>query len=153
VGNAEPKDYKFGDRTTISPTGGKGEIQIECSERCEKIFAEKAEVFVGYGHVCFRVLKVEKDLVHVEVTQGGTVSPKMDVLVPSTHKVRDALTAPEIIEAVGDIDYVVISGHMPPSEIVRMRADFEDGLGDAAPWLIAKVDSVEVYERLGELLP
>ena len=146
-------EFEFGASTTISSVSGAGEIQMETSGKINKIFAEGADVFIGYGRACFRVVSVEKDLARLEVTQGGPVNPNMDVVVPSTRGNKESVSCDKIMDILAAVDFLVISGQHPPTEIMQLRAEIQNEIGDLAPWILAKVDTVGVYERLGELLP
>ena len=85
------------------------------------------------------------------MTQGGTIYPEMDVMVPATYRFQERLkvTHEELKPLIADgIDYIIVPGHWTKDTLKefgeRLRADH----GDHAPWVILKVDSGDVYEAL-----
>lgn len=154
-GLKEQKDVAFGDKITFSPVGGKGTFQVK-TDMWERLFIEHAKVFVGSGNVALKTLSVRPDRVELEVTQGGTFFPDMEVAVPETRKDPDRfkVTVDELADLLKEgIDYLVISGQWTAAKIEEFRAKATKDYGDMAPWLLVKVDSGEVFETLPALLP
>ena len=154
AGLKEPRDVAFGERLTLTPVGGAGPIQIK-ADTWERLFVNDAKVFIGAGNVALRTVSVRGDKVELEVTQGGTIYPDMDVVIPETRKdpEQHKVPAEEIAEIVNEgVDYLIIPGQWTAATIADLRARLVKAHGEAAPWLLAKIDSEGVYERLGELM-
>jgi pyruvate kinase len=103
-----------------------------------------------------KTLAIAKGLVELEVTQGGTIYPDMPIFVPETRKglkARD-VSQDDLKELLKcGIDYLVIPGQWTTAQITGFRAGLAAEFGDKAPWLLAKIDSVDAYERLEEIIP
>ncbi len=155
TGLKDPKEVAFGERIVMSQVGGPGPYFLK-TETWDRLFVVDAKVFIGSGNVALRTVSVNKDRVELEVTQGGTIYSDMDVTIPETRKdpERRIISADELAPLVREgIDYLIIPGQWKPGKITAMRQTFAATFGDRAPWLIAKVDSGDVYERLPEILP
>ncbi len=155
TGLTAPRDVAFGERLHLAPAAGGNAIAIK-TELWDRLFVVDAKVFIGSGNVALRTVSVHKDRVELEVTQGGTIYPDMDVIIPETRRdpTRQAASAQELGELIRDgIDYLIIPGQWTAPTISEFRATLAKNHGDAAPWLIVKVDSEGVYERLSELAP
>jgi pyruvate kinase len=121
----------------------------------DRLFKVDARVFIGSGNVVLRTVSVQKDRVELEVTQGGIVYPDMEVTVPDTKRdsERKQVAAKELDDLIKEgIDYLIIPGEWPPAQVEKFRKELTAAHGDGTPWLIGKVDSAGVYERLPEVL-
>ena len=154
AGLAQPREVSFGDRLIVSTTNIPGGLTIKAAN-WERLFVADAKVFIGAGNVALRTLSVSSDRAELEVTQGGTIYPEMNVMVPETYRFQERLkvTHEELKPLIADgIDYIIVPGHWTQDTLKefgeRLRADH----GDHAPWLILKVDSGDVYEVLESLL-
>lgn len=156
VGLKEPKDATFGQRLTVSKEGGGGTFAVSSEMAWERLFKVDAKVFVGSGNVVLKTLSVTKDKVELEVTQGGTVYPEMEVTVPDTkHDAeRKKIEAKDLVGLIKEgVDYLIVTGEWSFDRMSALRKELADTHGDEAPWLIVKVNSAGVYERLRELFP
>ena len=156
-GITEPKELVFGEKVRIiksggSATGGLFEVR---SEDWLRLFAEDANIIIGFGNVVLKAQKLGPQFVDAEVVQGGRVYPGSSVHVPET---RIAPTAKDVPMAdvskflVMGVDYLVLPGIVSPEEIKSVRAQ----IGKASknpPWIIVKIDSDELYRRVDEILP
>lgn len=119
-------------------------------------FRGRRDGFLGYGNVALRVVTIHATKIEVEVSQGGTVFPEMDVFIPETRKdpdrMRVSVAELETLLRAG-LDYLIVPGQWAAAEIAAFRAGLKDVCGNATPWLIVKLDSGETYERLEELVP
>lgn len=156
-GLKEAKEVAFGDKVVLVPAGKSteaGAFQVK-SDMWERLFAADAKVFVGSGNVVLKVTTARPDRVELEATQGGTIFPEMEVAVPETRRDPDRLkvTVEELKELLEEgTDYLVISGQWSPAQIREFRDKLQKSYGDKASWLIVKVDSGEVFERLPTLM-
>jgi pyruvate kinase len=154
TGLPAPKEVAFGERLVLSPTAMPNTIAIK-TDIWDRLFAVDAKVFIGSGNVALRTVAVHKDRVELEVTQGGTIYPDMDVIIPETRRDpdRQGASVQELDELIGEgIDYLIIPGQWKAATIAEFRASLVKAHGDGAPWLIVKIDSEGVYERLAELV-
>ncbi len=154
TGLKEPKEATFGQKVIVSPVGGSGSFFIK-TEMWDRLFKVDSRVFVGSGNVVLRVVSASKDKCELEVTQGGLIYPDMEITVPETKKdvERKKVTAKELSNLIKEgVDYLIIPGEWEPKRIQEFRKELTDAHGDGAPWLIGKIDSAGVYERLRDVL-
>jgi pyruvate kinase len=150
----EPREVTFGDKLTFSPVGGSGTLQVR-TDFWQQLFKEDSCVYLGTGMVALKVSTVKDKLVELVVEQGGTIYPDMEIVIPETRKdperynVDLAQLAPILDQGV---DYLVVPGQWSASRLSDFRAALTERNGDKAPWIIVKVDSGDVYERLETLL-
>lgn len=150
----EPRDVAFGDRLTFSPIGGAGNIQVK-TDWWDQLFREGSSVYLGTGMVALKVDKVNGDLVELLVEQGGTIYPDMEIVIPETRKDPERYKIDlERLAIVLDqgADYLIVPGQWSASYLKDVRESLVRRHGDRSPWLIVKVDSGDVYERLETLL-
>lgn len=155
VGNLkEPRDLPFGTRVTASAMGGKGDLQFK-TERFDRLFAAEARAFLGSGMVTTKVVSFRPDLVELEVTQGGTVYPDAELFVPDTRKDPSHKWAtPADLEKIVPlgIDFLILPGHWTTQKLREFKTELQRKYGEAAPWLLCKIDSESVYMRLEEVI-
>lgn len=157
-GLKEAKEVAFGDRVTLVPAGKSVDapttFQVK-SDMWDRLFTNEAKVFIGSGNVVLKVTSARSDRVELEVTQGGTIFPEMEVAVPETRRDPDRLkvSVEELKELLEEgIDYLIISGQWPQHQIKEFREKLQKSYGDKASWLFLKVDSGDVFERLPSLV-
>lgn len=148
------REVGFGEKVTFSPIGGSGSYQIR-TEHWSELFVEGGTVYLGTGMVALKILAVRDNLVELVVEQGGTIHPDMEIVIPETRKDPERYQID--LEQLGPIlncgvDYLVVPGQWPSSRLCDFRAELQKTYGDRSPWLIVKVDSGDVYERLETLL-
>ena len=156
TGLKEPTEIQFKDVVTMSPESSKSQTKFKVSVRYwDGLFREGAMVYMGYGHVVMKVLKVAKDLVELEVIQGGTILPSMEIHIPETRVRRslDSLDDKEL-QKICDlhVEYIVLPGIADGEEINKFRVRLQKMTQDM-PWLILRIDSMDVYRKLDTLLP
>jgi pyruvate kinase len=154
-GLSQPKEVRFGEKLVLTPGGGNGTIGVR-AESWEKLFRADAKVFIGSGNVTLKTLSARSDRIELEVMQGGTIYPDMDVVVPDARHNPERLdvTAAEIKPLTDTgIDYLLVPGQWEPKRLAEFRAALAAEYADGAPWMLVKVDAGEVYERLASLLP
>ena len=156
TGLKEPTEIQFKDVVTMSPESSKSQTKFKVSVRYwDGLFREGAMVYMGYGHVVMKVLKVAKDLVELEVIQGGTILPSMEIHIPETRVRRslDSLDDKEL-QNICDlhVEYIVLPGIADGEEINKFRVRLQKMTQDM-PWLILRIDSMDVYKKLDTLLP
>lgn len=152
----EPTEIQFGELITMSPTGSKTPARFTVQVRYwDGLFRDGAMVYMGYGQVVMKVKQLDKDQVTLEVVQGGTVFPNMEVHIPET-RVRRSLDSidDKFLKKICDlnVEYLVLPGITESSDIVKFSDRIAKMTTDV-PWLILRVDSLDVYRRLDELLP
>ncbi len=107
-----PKEVVFGEKVKLVPKGQSDGIAIKTSQ-WDKLFNKGSKVFIGAGNVALKVLSVSSSAIELEVTQGGTIYPEMDVVVPETRLVTDKRKV--TVESIRDIlveecDYLLVPG-------------------------------------------
>jgi pyruvate kinase len=150
------RDIQFGNLVTMSPVGSKTEAHFKVQCRLwEGIFREGAMVYMGYGHVVMKVKQVTKDQVTLEVIQGGTIFPNMEIHIPETRARRSLDSIDDKhLQKICDlhVEYVVLPGIREAKEIETFKSRITKMTKDR-PWLILRIDSMDVYNKLDELLP
>jgi pyruvate kinase len=112
-------------------------------------------VYMGYGQVVLKVKELSKDQVTLEVLQGGTIFPNMEIHIPETRLKRSLDSIDDkFLQKICDlnVEYLVLPGITEANDIVK----FSERIGkmtEDVPWLILRIDSMDVYRRLDELLP
>ncbi len=154
AGLAQPREVSFGERVVLAPNNLAGAINVKAAN-WERLFKADAKVFIGAGNVALRTLSVGPDKAELEVTQGGTIYPEMDIIVPETYRFqeRQQVTPEELRPLIEDgVDYLIVPGHWNSETLKEFAARLRKDHGDHAPWIILKVDSGDVYERLSSVI-
>jgi pyruvate kinase len=148
-----PRELKFGDEVTISKPGGKGDLKVRAEDWLQ-FFAADHSVHIGRGMVVLKAKSVDKDLVKLEVVQGGIVYPNSDVQVPATLKPVKCENIPEEAWRAAtdaDVDYLILPSIEDASELEKITRRLE---GQAhCPWLLLKIANKATLKNLEELLP
>jgi pyruvate kinase len=151
---AAPREVSFGERLTVSSAELPSTIRLK-SAGWDRLFKADAKVFIGSGNVVLRTIRCSKDQAELEVTQGGVIYPEMDVTIPDTRRDPERFKI-DVAELKGlieeGVDYLIVSGQWTLPYLLDFRRKLAAQHGDNTPWLLVKVDSGEVYERLPELL-
>lgn len=152
----DPTEIQFGELITMSPTGSKTAARFSVQVKYwEGLFRDGAMVYMGYGQVVLKVKELGKDQVTLEVLQGGTIFPNMEVHIPETRLKRSLDSIDDkFLQKICDlnVEYLVLPGITESNDIVK----FSERIGKMTqdvPWLILRIDSLDVYRRLDELLP
>jgi len=144
----------FSDTFTVSEAGKGGQVEISAIS-WKKLFKKNSVVYFGFGSLVAKINRLEQDVAELEVLQGGWIHRGMDIYVPDT-RVQTSLEHihPEDFSKFNDcpMDYVIIPAQWSAREIKDFRNKINEISGEAAPWIIAKIDSVQTYENLGEYL-
>ena len=152
----EPTEIQFGDQITMSQVDSKSDSRFKVQVRYwEGLFREGAMVYMGYGHVVMKVKSFAKDIVSLEVLQGGTVFPNMEIHIPETRAKRSLDSIEDKhLQKICDlhIEYLVLPGIIETKQIETFRSRIERMTKDA-PWLILRIDSIDAYKKLDDLLP
>ena len=152
-GLKEPKEVSFGDKVTFS-TDSKSDVPVR-TDNWKALFSKDAKVFVGAGNVVLKVLEIKDETAVCEVIQGGQIFAEMEIAVPETRKDPERLlVTPDALRDLlkEGIDYLVMNGQWQLQRITGFRESLRQAYSDMAPWLLVKVDSDDVYERLPQLL-
>jgi pyruvate kinase len=102
-----------------------------------------------------KVKSFAKDIVSLEVLQGGTVFPNMEIHIPETRAKRSLDSIEDKhLQKICDlhIEYLVLPGIIETKQIETFRSRIERMTKDA-PWLILRIDSIDAYKKLDDLLP
>lgn len=157
TGLAETMEVHHGQKLRFTDSRGtleKGDIAVQ-ARRWEGLFRVGVSVYIGYGLVVLKVLEVAKDGVTVEVVQGGQVFPDSEIHIPETRAKRSLASFDKgFLQKLCDrkVEYIVLPGITDPKEIIAFRESLEK-ISKHHPWLILRIDSKSVYERLDELIP
>ncbi len=152
----DPTEIQFGELITMAPTGSKTAVRFSVQVKYwDGLFRDGAMVYMGYGQVVLKVKELSKDQVTLEVLQGGTIFPNMEIHIPETRLKRSLESIDDkFLQKICDlnVEYLVLPGITEANDIVK----FSERIGkmtEDVPWLILRIDSMEVYRRLDELLP
>jgi pyruvate kinase len=118
------------------------------------LFRENASVYIGYGLVVLKVKELHKDSVTLEVIQGGQIFPDSEIHIPETRAKRTLASFDKnFLQKIMDrqISYIVLPGITDANEIQSFR-DQINQMSKTPPWLILRIDSKTVYERLDVLI-
>lgn len=149
-----PREVVFGEKLDFSPPKGSATMQIAC-EAWAKMWAPRAKVFFGSGQVALKVAHHSADKVTLEVTQGGTIFPDAEVFIPDTRKdpERPTATVAELKPLIdAGVDYLIVPGQWTSAKLAQFKQQLAAAYGDLAPWIMAKIDSASVVDRLEELV-
>lgn len=146
-------NLNYGDEISLSLPGKGGDLEIS-TEEWGRLFATDQQVFLGSGSPVLRTLKTGKDLSHHKVIHGGPITSGMAIYVPATRKIPSILDLSYIdikpFIQLG-IDYVLLPGVSSAREISVVRKKLS-AVSSVCPWLIVRVDSQEICDKLGELI-
>lgn len=152
----DPTEIQFGELITMAPTGSNTSARFSLQVRYwDGLFRDGAMVYMGYGQVVLKVKELTKDQVTLEVLQGGTVFPNMEVHIPETRLKRSLDSIDDkFLKKICDlnVEYLVLPGITDADDIVKFSERVSKMTQDS-PWLILRIDSLDVYRRLDELLP
>jgi pyruvate kinase len=156
TGLQEAEEVHFGQTITMSPVTSKSESKFKVQVRYwDGLFREGAMVYMGYGHVVLKVTSLSRDKVELSVIQGGTVYPNMEIHIPETRAKRglDSIEDKNL-QRICDlhVEYIVLPGITDPAEIASFQSRIETMTKDP-PWTILRIDSIDAYRRLDDLLP
>lgn len=136
-------------------TPAKGDIVVQ-ARRWDGLFRVGVSVYIGYGQVVLKVTDVSKDSVNLEVVQGGQIFADSEIHVPETRAKRSLASFDKgLLQKLCDrgVEYLVLPGITDPAEIESFRATLTKMSKNPPPWLILRIDSKSVYEKLDELIP
>ncbi len=158
VGLTEPKEISFGQKVLIGEVGSGATFEIQ-SRQWDGLFRENSLIYIGYGNVVLRVLSLAGRKIEAETVQGGTVYPDTDMHIPSTRKtprLSDYKSAELDVLLAKGFDFLVLPGVESKEDIRDFRkftvAKSKSFGIESAPWMILRVDSAAIYEKLDELL-
>lgn len=147
------EDLQYAQILSISPAGVGGDIEIN-TESWQTLFAKDESVFFGFGSIECRVLEIGNEKVKVKVLKGGGLVAGTAVHVPATRKAPSIFDLSYIdikpFQELG-IDYVVLPGVNSAREIAVARKKLDHN-GYKCPWLLIRVDHLDVYEKVDDLL-
>jgi pyruvate kinase len=152
----DPTEIQFGELITMAPSGSKTAVRFSVQVKYwDGLFRDGAMVYMGYGQVVLKVKELSKDQVTLEVLQGGTIFPNMEIHIPETRLKRSLDSIDDkFLQKICDlnVEYLVLPGITEANDIVK----FSERIGkmtEDVPWLILRIESMDVYRRLDELLP
>ncbi len=132
----------------------KGEFAVQ-ARKWDGLFRNGAMVYIGYGLVVLKVVKTMEDSVELETIQGGQIFPNSEIHIPETRVKRTLASYDKtLLQKLVDrkVEYLVLPGITDPDEIKSFKASLSK-LASNQPWLILRIDSKKVYEKLDELMP
>ena len=150
TGLKAPREVVFGDKIRLSAKGPGDGLTIKTAV-WDKLFVKQAKVYIGAGNVVLKVVNVSDGQVDLEVTQGGTIYPDMDVSVPETRHATDRrkITVESIRPLLAEgLDYLLIPGQWDVGKVVKFRREIQDEFGEKTPWMFLKIDAEETLSRL-----
>ncbi len=159
VGNS--REISFGETLVLSSETAVGSLKVT-SDYWDELFKEGESAFLDYGNIQLKILSVEKSKSVYKVTStvelGGTITSDMPVHVPSTRAISHSAQrlnqlAPDEMKQMASqgIDYLVVSGAVGHEYMRELKRVFHEVSG-REPWLLLKIDSKLIVEKLPEFL-
>ena len=145
---------EYGQTLSISKIGGGGDIELEVYEKWSHLFALDKIVFFGFGSIECVVTDILKNVINVKVVKGGDLTPGTAVHVPTTRKAPSIFDLSYIdIKPFQElkVSYVVLPGIRTAREVAVARKKLKSIAG-TCPWLIIRVDHLDVYKNISEIL-
>ena len=157
VALSEPVEVQFGEKITFAPKSAadsKARFAVQV-RYWEGLFRPGAMVYMGYGLVVLKTIEVSDRLVTLEVVMGGQIFPDMEIHIPETRAKRSLESFDEgLLKKLVErhVEYIVVPGVKDVNEIHAFKAKMEK-VSATPPWILLRVDSVKIYEKLDQLLP
>jgi pyruvate kinase len=156
TGKGSPAQVTAGETVTLveGAEGGPGTIAIDYSGLANDLHPDDS-VQLDDGRVRLRVVAVADGRVTCRVEQGAPLRDRMGANLPSRRVRLRALTPKDRLDlefglSIG-VDYVAMSFVKSADDIRELR-DFCRALGQAAPPIIAKIETPEAVENLVEII-
>ena len=138
----------------LVPEGREGGLQLK-TDCWQLLFKEQELLYLNNGNVILKIEAVSKDEVRTSIQQGKEITNGMEVVVPSSKNPPSLFDLAYIdIKPFLELglDYVILPGISNARELAIIRKKLASQT-EFPPSLLLKVDSKEVYENMGELLP
>lgn len=142
-----------GELVTLSGKEGLGEVKVKPSSVLRSLESGD-ELYVDGGRIRLRVREVSDNLLKCEVLQGGVLRDKRSVHASKPFDIR-GLTD-EDREAIKlsiseGVDFIALSFVKSAEDVIEAK-EYMKSLTDDPPEVIAKVETEEAVERIGEIL-
>jgi len=153
----EKLTLKTGEEFTLSVepiTGNKKEASVDYKGLVRDVKKDD-RILINDGAVELKVLEVKEEKVVASVVSGGEIASHKGVNLPGVATGLPAITEKdkkdiEFLLKEG-IDYIACSFVRKPAHLEEVR-NFMKGLGEKAPQLIAKIETIEAIENFSKIV-
>ena len=152
-GDVETQTVEVGEQVTFSATGKPGTVKVEF-DKFAALVTERSQVVIGDGVPRFAVERIDGDDVVVRAVSPGPLSPRKGINVTYARPELPAITEKDIADLALAIelgaDFIALSFVRSAADMQQLR-EMAVAQGSAAR-LIAKVEKIEAYEALDEII-
>jgi pyruvate kinase len=155
-GDVEARAIERGERLTFCGAGhesGGERVRVEF-ERFSALVTDRSEIVIGDGVPRFAVDQIDDGDVLVRAISAGRISARKGVNVTYAHPELPAVTEKDIADlalaAELGADFVALSFVRSAADMLQLRGLLQEH--GVAPRTIAKIEKVEGYEHLDEIL-
>jgi pyruvate kinase len=153
---AQARELAFGEKLSIV-NNEQHDIWPVNIKNWHETFIVGDTVILGYGNAVLKVLELssKKEQGVFEVVQGGLVYQGMEICVPRSRyqKVLRRFQVKDIAHLLAlGIDGLIVPGLWGDSELANFRKSMRESFKTECPWLISKVDCVDVFNELGPVI-
>src|SRR6478735_9586376 len=152
-GDVETQTVEVGEQVTFSATGRPGTVKVEF-DKFAALVTERSQVVIGDGVPRFAVERIDGDDVVVRAVSPGPLSPRKGINVTYARPELPAITEKDIADLELAIemgaDFIALSFVRSAADMQQLR-EMPVAQGSAAR-LIAKVEKIEAYEALDEIV-
>jgi pyruvate kinase len=151
---SDDRRIEYGDRLTLTPIGGGGDIEVQ-GESFDTLFRSGSAVYLGFGGAILEVKSMTSKSVTLETVQGGIVFAGMEIQVPDTrtHPTLDTKNYPALENLLdAGVEFLVVHGAHETADVGKFRSDLKKRYGEASPWLIAKIDDEQSIQNIDSIL-
>jgi pyruvate kinase len=155
-GATEPRTIAVGEEVTFVTPGhdGAGDHVVVEFDKFGALVTERSEIVIGDGVPRFAVVQVDGPIVRARAISPGPLAPRKGINVTYARPELPAITDKDVADlglaAELGADFIALSFVRSGADIEQLRTLATD-LGSAAK-LIAKVEKIEAYEALDEII-
>jgi pyruvate kinase len=156
AGDVEARAVERGDAVAFSSAGqadGPDRVGVEF-ENFAALVTDRSQIVIGDGVPRFGVERIEDGVVHTRALSPGPIAPRKGINVTYAHPELPAITEKDVadltVAAELGADFVALSFVRSAADIEQLRGLIGE-LGCGAR-VVAKVEKVEAYERLDEII-
>jgi pyruvate kinase len=117
------------------------------------IWKKDSIIYLGYGSVVLKIIKITDQNIHVKVIQGGNIYDGMEVHIPSTKKEIDLkdINLNFIEKALNyEIDYLTISNISNIDDLIELKKYLDKF--NKSPWIIIRIENSKTLDNLSSIL-
>ena len=155
-GDTEPRAVTVGDEVTFVTPGHEvsGNRVVVEFDKFPALVTERSQIVIGDGVPRFAVERIEHGAVVARAVSPGPLAPRKGINVTYARPELPAITEKDVadLELAAELgaDFIALSFIRSAADMEQLRA-LATELGSAAK-LIAKVEKIEAYEALDEII-